>query len=308
MMKLSQLAALVAVADEGSFTRAAQVLTVSQSAVSHAISGLESELRVVLMTRDRSGVTLTPAGHRVLTHARAILGHTEQIREETRAPSVLARRTIRIATGQAFGGRLLAQIVSALRGRFPDLAVMLHEGTDEVITRMLRENAADVGIVTLPKPDMVTFPLLYDDLCVVLPAGHSLCEVSELTPRHLSTEPLILPRDGVEPLLESLCRQTGGRLEVTHRMSDLQALLAMVAEGLAVSVLPRLALPAVLPPLRVRPLTPAVRRALAIGVSAGAGREPLVAAFVSIAQSLARATSGHDTASQARPAAAAGGR
>ncbi|NJO50380.1 MAG: LysR family transcriptional regulator, partial [Leptolyngbyaceae cyanobacterium RM2_2_4] len=81
-IKLSQLRALIAVADHGNFSEAALYLDVSQSAVSHAIATLESELGVVLLSRGRHGANLTPVGQQIIQYARQVMQMLEQISKE----------------------------------------------------------------------------------------------------------------------------------------------------------------------------------------------------------------------------------
>ncbi|MEJ3652957.1 LysR family transcriptional regulator [Actinomycetes bacterium KLBMP 9759] len=299
-MKLSQCAAFVAIADTGSFTKAAQVLGIGQSAVSHAIAGLEAELGVALMRRDRRGVELTGVGMRVLHHARATLLHAERMRDEASAPHDTIG-SLRVGTSQSFSARLLPRLLTELRSRYPDLGITLREGVDARIARWLREQAIDVGIVQLPKPGMSTVPLLQDEVFAVVPRGHRLAGSSELTVAELAGEPIIMPFGGMEPILRTVFHGAGAEPAVAFRVHDIAALVAMVTEGLGVTVLPALALPAALPDLRVLPFSPPVVRHLAIGVRPAP--TPAVEAFVESALSVARDAGWHRTAVQAVPSA-----
>jgi DNA-binding transcriptional LysR family regulator len=285
-MKFSQFAAFVAVADAGSFTKAAKVLGVSQSAVSHAIAGLETELGCSLMERDRAGIRLTGAGRDVVVHARAIMSHTEQVRCAGRVAAIGLRGTIRFATSQSFANRLLPMLLSRFRARFPQLELELREGTDQQIAGWLRGNAVDVGVVTLPKPDLTTVPLWRDELCAVLPPGHRLVGQPAVQPEQLDGEPLILPIGGVEAMLRAALLVAGLQPTVAYRIRDLNVLLAMVAAGVGATVLPAPVVQAV-PGVVVLPLTPAVTRQVALGVRATAQDWPSVSAFISLSRELA---------------------
>ncbi|MEV5241377.1 LysR family transcriptional regulator [Streptomyces cinnamoneus] len=288
-MKLSQLAAFVAIADTGSFTKAADLLGVSQSAVSHAMASLEAELRVGIMTRDRGGVDLTQAGQRIIEHARSALRNVEQIRLDAAAAAPRgADRRIVIGTSQSFSLQLLPRLITEFRARFQNLEIVLREGNDSKITEMLHEQMVDVGVVTLPKPGLRTFPLLQDEMCVVLPRQHRWAATPGLSVRQLAQEEILLPTDGVEPTLRALFAAADCRLRVAHRIQDLQVLLSMVSAGIGVTVLPSLALSAVLPSLRAVPFEPAVKRRLGIGVRTTPEESSAVMAFITTAQALAR--------------------
>ncbi|GHG60032.1 LysR family transcriptional regulator [Streptomyces griseocarneus] len=286
-MKLSQCAAFAAIIDTGSFTAAARALDISQSAVSHAISSLEKELGVGLMKRDRTGIELTETGRRVLAHTRAVLMHSEQMRHAANNSPADLRGRIRIGTSQSFACRLLPALMTALRTRHPQLEIELRDGPDMQIADWLRGYAIDVGIVTLPKKELSTIPLLQDRMYAVLPTGHRLAQNAGLRVQQLSTEPLLLPVGGMEAMVRAMFRTVGLEPDIAYRVQDVNALLAMVAGGHGITVLPSLAMPVMPAGLRVVPLTPTVSRKLAIGMSPRSNNSRAVAAFISVAQTLA---------------------
>ncbi|MFM9368770.1 LysR family transcriptional regulator [Streptomyces sp. Da 82-17] len=286
-MKLSQCAAFVAIADTGSFTNAARALGISQSAVSHAIAGLEAELGVTLMVRDRSGVQLTDAGRRALDPARATVAEAERVRQAARGAGSEPEGTVRIGTSQSFAARLLPGLMSELQARYPLLEIELREGSDTQIARWLHGRAIDIGIVGLPKRGLATAPLLQDEMFAVLPLGHALAAQQALKVGELAGEPFLMPVGGIEALVRATFRTAGLEPAISHHVRDVNALLAMVAAGLGTTVLPRLALPAALPEVRLVPLSPPVVRHLGIGTRPGAQDSPVVAAFIDVARSLA---------------------
>ncbi len=287
-MKLSQCSALVAITDSGSFTKAARVLGISQSAVSHAIAGLEAELGCALMQRDRAGVLLTDAGRGIVGHARVMVEHAEQIRLSAVAARTGLQGTIRFATSQSFATRLLPALMSRFRARFPHQEIALREGSDQQIAEWLRGHAADIGVVTLPKADLTTVPLLRDEMYALVAKGHHLAAAPAMHVHQLADESLIMPVGGVEPVLRAALRTLGLEPTVAYRMRDLNALLAMVAEGLGITVLPALAVPSTPPGVAIVPLSPAMTRQIALGVRGVAQGLPAVTAFIDIARELAR--------------------
>jgi DNA-binding transcriptional LysR family regulator len=287
-MKLHQISALVAIADTGSFTRAAQVLSVSQSAISHAIAGLEAELGMPLMWRDRGGVQFTDAGRRILDHARSIVVQLKQIDQIRQALHSIPDSSIRIGTGQSFAVRLLPSLMNYLKATFPEVEITLREGPDGRIAELLRTGEIDIGVVMLPKRDLQTVPLLRDEMYALLPTAHRLGSGDRIRIRQLDGEPLIMPVGGIEATIVAALRAKGIEPQISHRIHDLNTLFAMVAAGLGTAVIPGLALPATLPELRPIPFAPAWERHLAIAVRPAARESPLVTAFIGTAQALAR--------------------
>ncbi|MER5629416.1 LysR family transcriptional regulator [Streptomyces nitrosporeus] len=289
-MKISQCTAFVAIADTGSFTLAAKALSISQSAVSHAISSLEKSLGVSLMKRSRSGVEFTEIGQRVLEHARTVVHGAEQIRQEAEALRSHRSGTLRIGTSQSFAASLLPRLLTEFCASWPDIGIELHEGTDQEIAEWLGGYTIDVGVVALPKENLSTVPLLQDEMYAVLPPEHALAGRRALGMEELADESFVMPVSGVETMLRTVFRVIGREPRIAYRAHDVNSLLSMVAEGLGITVVPALALPSVLPhpQLRVIPFAPSLTRRLGIGVRTAARCTPAAEAFVATARSLAR--------------------
>ncbi|MCM3920531.1 LysR family transcriptional regulator [Frankia sp. AiPs1] len=266
-MKITHCRALVAAFDCGSFTEAARRLGITQSAVSHAVAALEADLDCVLLERDRTGVRLTQAGSAIINHARAILAHADEMRRNTGRIHGEAGGVVRFATSQSFSQHLLPSVVSYLRTDQPTLSVELREGTDQQIARWLRIHAVDVGVVTLPKAGIATVSLWRDELQVLLPAAHRLTRTGAVDLRELAEESLVLPVGGVEPSIRAALQLVGAEPAVAYRMQDINGLVAMVAEGLAIAVLPARALRSLPGGIRAVPLNPTVNRQVALGIS-----------------------------------------
>jgi DNA-binding transcriptional LysR family regulator len=140
----------------------------------------------------------------------------------------------------------------------------------------------------LPKTDLQTIPLLRDEMYALLPTAHRLNSGDRIQIRQLDGEPLIMPVGGIEATITAMLRTRGIAPQISHRISDLNTLFAMVAAGLGTAVVPGLALPSALPELRPVPFAPAWVRHLGIGVRPAARTSPLVNAFIGAAQTMAR--------------------
>src|SRR5215471_10160515 len=129
-MNFSQLQSFVAVADTSSFTEAAYAIDLTQSAVSHALSALESELGVTLLERNRKGVVaLTAVGQHVLPRARALLAQAEAIEQEAKAARGETSGKLRLGSiVSIISPHLLASLLTCFQQRYPDMKVVLFEG------------------------------------------------------------------------------------------------------------------------------------------------------------------------------------
>src|SRR5215469_15941298 len=166
-MNFSQLQCFVAVAETGSFTEAAYSIDLTQSAVSHALSALESELGVTLLERNNKGVVaLTSVGQKLLPHVRILLAQAETIQQEARAARGLARGKLRLGSIPPVSPRLLAGVLTHFRQQYPDIDLVLFEGTLQEVQEWLGTSVIDVGFVHHPARGVESTHLTTDDLLV----------------------------------------------------------------------------------------------------------------------------------------------
>jgi DNA-binding transcriptional LysR family regulator len=288
---LTQLRVLVAVADSGAFTRAAGELRMTQSGVSHAMAGLESELGVSLIERDRSGVRPTEVGERVLVHTREALGMVERVVQEASGSRELESGRLRIGSFPSAASRLLPSLMGSFKDRYPGVEVVLVEGTDREVHERIRSRAVDVGFVTLPTEGLETVPVTEDEMLAVLPEAHALAGEVKVSVGRLATEPFVMSTGGCEPLISAAFRSAGFAPDTRFEVKDVGTILAMVGEGLGVTVVPELALPQDPETLRgvcALPLDPPVRRRLALAVRSLATASPAALAFIEQARQRAQ--------------------
>lgn len=279
----AQLEALVAVADARSFTAAARRLGTSQSAVSHAIAGLEKSLRVTLVERTAQGASLTAVGDRVAAHARQVLRLKALITEETIASRRLRRGTLRIGSfGVSATRRLLPPLLESFEARHPDLVALVTEGTDDEVAQWLRDGTVDVAFVTLPANEFETVLLAEDEMLAIMAAGHPLAAHRTIASAQLAGHPFIMSTGGCE--LHVRAATHGTPLDVSYRIREVDTIVAMAMRGTGVSVMPRLALPDELPPgLAARSLSPPAPRQVAIAMRRGTELASPARAFLKLA-------------------------
>ncbi|HTE64129.1 MAG TPA: LysR family transcriptional regulator [Solirubrobacteraceae bacterium] len=283
-MTEAQLRVLVAVADAGGFSPAATRLSMSQPGVSRAVAALEAELGTALLIRRNGRTAPTPAGERVLLHAREVLARTEAIRQEAAGGGGDCSGRVRLGSFASVTAQLLPGLLATLRVRHPGVEVALFEGHDEEVIRWVRERAIDVGVVSRAAPDLHLRPLAADQLVAALPADHPLAVRPHATLEELAAEPFVLSRGGCERLILDTFSAAGHAPRVAFEVQEVSTILAMVAEGLGVSIVPELSALAVPPRVALRPLAPPVERRLALAVPSLADAPPAVRALLDVAE------------------------
>lgn len=248
---LSQLELVVALVETGSFSGAAKRLSLTQSAASHALARLETELGALLVERGKRGVTLTPAGERVLQHARGALSHIEAIRGVASGEQVGGR--LRLGLVSPLPARLVAGVAGAFKSAHPGVELHLGDLPPGELAAWLEEGRLDVGLVCsiLEAEDAKTKkaktegalqvrPLLRDEMRVVVAGGHKWSGRASVARDELTGESLIVPYANLG--LIGVLRGKTGRAGLRHLMSDAATMLAATRVGLGATLLPSLAL------------------------------------------------------------------
>lgn len=168
-MDFHQLRSFVQVADLGSFTRAASVLQTAQPALSRQVRALEVELRQPLFDRNGRGVTLTPAGTRLLAHARGILQQVERARQDLESQRGAASGLLCVALPPSVGRTLTAPLVEAFRTRFPAATLSMVEGLSTTTLEWLVQGRVDCAVVynATPAAAIALLPVLQERLYLV---------------------------------------------------------------------------------------------------------------------------------------------
>lgn len=288
-MTFTQLEVFAALARAGSFSRAAALLGITQSAVSHAVRGLEAELGLPLVVREGSQSPLSEAGARLLVRANDILLQREALLQEANTARGVARGTLRIASfGSTSSLRLLPSLLAAYGRVQPEVEVQVEEQDDATVIRWLLEQRVEIGFVTLPDERFETVPLAEDEFVALIPQGHRLAQRRHVHLRDLDGEAFVRTGAGSGATIDRLLAEAGASPRVLYRFEQLSSILGFVAQGHALAIAARLALPDDAPGVVYRSLTPPQRRRTGLAVRSTKRLSPAAAAFLAVAQQHAR--------------------
>jgi DNA-binding transcriptional LysR family regulator len=286
MLDVARLRVFREVAARGSFTAAANALHYSQPAVSHHVARLEEELGVQLLVRQSRGLSVTPAGEQVLRHADALLDRLDEAERELGELAAAATATVRLAAFPSAATTLVPETVAALARRYPEITLDVVQADPDESLPALRDGVHDIALVydypmmeRDPEPELEYELLFEDHLLLALPLGHPQAEQESADLAALSDETWVAPNPCLcRDAIEASCELRGFQPNVVSQTNDYLAMQGLVALGVGVALIPRLALSAgvrdgvVLRPLEDPPLvrtTSIVRRS--------SGHQPLAA-------------------------------
>jgi DNA-binding transcriptional LysR family regulator len=239
-MDIRQLRAFVMLAEQGNYRLAAELLCITQPALSKQIQALEVLLGARLFNRGRQGAQLTASGQRLYPEAQALVGQHVQFQQ--RALRIVQGEAGRLAIGFGLSSFHLApQLVAAFRQRFPEVAVGLEDLPSERQYQLLLQGELQVGFVRLPvSTPLRATALLSDRLVLAAPAALAL--KAETIIGQFNTLPLLqlTPKRGRGLSEQSLRFIAAHQLtpNVVQQAGDIQTLLALVAAGIGVALLP----------------------------------------------------------------------
>ena len=242
---LRQLQFLCALADEKSFSRAADVCNVTQPTLSSAIKEVEGLLGVQLVEREARGASLTQAGRAAVERARGILSDAADLVAAVHQAGAPLTGPFHLGAIPTIAPYLLPCTLSALRSEHPDLKLYLREDQTDRLIDGLRNRTLDAALIALPwdASGIETEVLGDDEFLYVGPKDHRLSTLQPLTPEDLNGEDVLLLEDGhcLRDHAVSVCSLTGVGKTSDIAATSLATLVQMVAGGLGVSLLPGIA-------------------------------------------------------------------
>lgn len=244
-MDLRQLAALVAVAETGTFSAAADRLHTVQSNVSTHIARLERELGVTLV--DRSASQLTEEGNAVVARARRIQGELDALSADVASMRDEVVGRVRMGVIGTTGRWLVPPLLMAMAADYPRVAVRVLEGNTTNLLPALVGGELDLAIVNLPlrEPELQLEPLFEEDFVLVAPHGHALAKLDRVRIADLAEHPLLLPPPGtaIRTELDDAASAADVRLRPQAEIDGMRLLASLSFEGFGAAIVPSSAVP-----------------------------------------------------------------
>ncbi|MEW6635698.1 MAG: LysR substrate-binding domain-containing protein [Actinomycetota bacterium] len=244
-MNLQRLRYFVAVAEELSFTRAAERLHMAQPPLSYQIRQLEEELGVQLFYRDKRNVRLTEAGRLLLEEARGLLVHAEQTASVVRRVGHGEVGRLSVGFVPSAANRLLPPLLRAFGERFPSVELLLREVDPDRLLSSLGDGRVDVGFLYLPlfeEAALEARAVSREPFVAALPDTHPLAEKARVTLGDLAEEPFVLTPKyrgaGLRDKIVAHCRRAGFEPRVVQEAWLMQTTVSLVAGGIGVTLVP----------------------------------------------------------------------
>jgi len=291
-MDLVRLRSLIAVADAGSITDAADELHVSQSALSRRLQQLEADVGAVLLVRGRHGVELTEFGRQTLETGRVIVARYDRIRHSIVEQQRLERGIVRVGGGATVTSFLLPPAIAAFQARHPGVRFYVKEAGSAEVAQSVAAGDLELGVVTVPLPTrgLDLEPLTSDEIVLVARPDHPLASRPRLVADDLAGASVVAfePGTAIRHRIDAALQAASVQVAVVMELRSIPTMLRMVSVTGSLAFVSRVSV-ATEPGLRilaVRGLS--ISRTLALATRPGVPLSPPAAAFRSDLQTAVR--------------------
>jgi len=229
----------VGIAEAGGFTRAAEHMNVAQSALSLHVREMENSLGTKLLVRERSGVTLTLAGTRLLHHARIILNQVSIAEEELTSKPKIPVGEVSIALPSGPARFMAPELLNMANERFPKVSLKIVEGMSGSVEEMMHAGRFNLAVFYTMQDDVSYYDVLAEEeFCLIIPPGSSPFE-NVVSLDQLGAYPLAVPMNvtSVQRAVADVAKLHNVFLDVRYEIDSLSTIIDMVADGNAHSIL-----------------------------------------------------------------------
>lgn len=242
-MDIQHLKYFVEVAKQKNFTKASQVLLVSQPSISKMIKSLEDELGVTLLDRSERKIKLTDAGMIVYDQAINILQAVEGIYDSVNELVQAKKGVVKLGLMHTTGVLLFPNVLAGFKRDYPEIDIQMHEYSAKQLNLMVEQGDIDLGITVRPGHSQLfeTIHLLSEELVVLVDSEHWLGEIESVCLADLKNESFILLTEDyvLHDVVEQACVEAGFQPTVTYKSSMWDLIGEMVAAKLGISLIPR---------------------------------------------------------------------
>ncbi len=257
-----------AVVEQESFQKAAEVLNLTPSAVSHAVSSMEKELGFSLFTRNKAGVSLTNYGERLLPYINAVLNTEESLKQVIAGLNGLQQGEVKVGCFSSVCTNWMTDIIRSFREKYPKIHIEIYQGTYADVAYWIKSGIVDVGFLSVSSAgDLPIEPLYRDPLLCVVPKGFQKREDTPyMTPDEMKDQVFVSQMESTDADIVKFMKENGLNVRSDYHVVDDLSTIAMVAAGFGICIMPELVMNDIPYTVDTYPTLPEASRI--IGVSA----------------------------------------
>ncbi|MBD5555632.1 MAG: LysR family transcriptional regulator [Roseburia sp.] len=230
------------VAEIGSFHKAADILGLTPSAISHTISSMESELGFSVLTRSKSGIALTNYGEHLLPYVNAVLNSDESLKQVIAEFNGLKQGKVKIGVFSSVCTNWLPDILDSFGELYPEIVIEVFQGTYDDVSYWIKNGVVDLGFLSVSSAkDIPIEPLYRDPLLCVLPKGTSQNSLEEyIDIEEMRSHQFVTQRECTDADIQNFLKENSLNIQSNYHVVDDLSTIALVASGFGICLMPEL--------------------------------------------------------------------
>lgn len=229
------------VAGIGSFYKAADILGLTPSAISHAISAMEQELGFSVLTRRKSGITLTNYGEHLLPYVNAVLNSDESLQQAIAELNGLKRGKVKLGVFSSVCTSWLPDILHSFGEQYPEITIEVFQGTYDDVFYWIKNGVVDLGFLSVSSAkDIPIEPLYRDPLLCVLPKGLAEGGKKSMRIEEMRSHQFVTQRESTDADIQNFLKENSLNIQSNYHVVDDLSTVALVAKGFGICLMPEL--------------------------------------------------------------------
>lgn len=254
------------VAEIGSFHKAADILGLTPSAISHAISSMENKLGFSLFIRSKSGITLTNYGEHLLPYVNAVLNSDESLKQAIAEFNGLKQGTVKIGVFSSVCTNWLPDILDSFKELYPEIKIEVFQGTYDDVSYWIKNGVVDLGFLSVSSAkDIPIEPLYRDPLYCILPKGTIRdSKKTHMTIEEMRNHQFVTQRECTDADIQNFLKENSLTIQSHYHVVDDLSTIALVARGFGICLMPELVMRDIPYEVDCYPTKPAAARIIGI--------------------------------------------
>lgn len=250
---------------EKSFQKAAEVMNLTPSAISHTISSMEKELGFPLFVRSKQGVQLTGYGESLQPYITGVLQSEDSVQEAIAQMNGLERGTVKIGTFNSICTTMIPGLIQSFRALHPSIEIEVYQGTYDDVRRWIINGTVDLGFLSISSAGgLPIIPLFQDRLVSVMPKGTDVGGKTFVRVEELRKFGFVSQRESTDADIQNLLKKYDVEVQSNCHVVDDQSTIAMVESGLGICIMPSLLMESVINDVDIYPIEPPEYRIIGI--------------------------------------------
>lgn len=266
-MQLISYKIIITVYEQKSFLKASELLHMTPSAVSHAISKLEKELGFSLFIRGKNGVTLTSYGENLLPAFRNVINSDESLKQAILEINGLEKGTVKIGCFNSVCTNWIPALTRDFNTIYPNISIEIFQGTYVDIIEWIKSGVVDLGFLSVSSAGQLPiYPLYNDPLVCVVPKDYPVSQSDYITLDEIKNESLVSQHITCDADIQNYFATHNLKIKSAYHVVDDLSTVALVSHGFGICLLPKLVMQDISYPVDIYPIKPDASRIIGISV------------------------------------------